>query len=427
MSLWLRLGLGTFVFAALAVGLALAVWACVPWMAAARIAAAERELDASDPGLRLEDILADRPEIPDGEDGGTLIRRLAARIPEGWPNADAWHDLMEGLEPNDGLDPTRRAALARLIGPIEPLRAEWRRLAELPSRRHVPGTEARQAGMALRLDAFALAQDGQIDDASRSVRAALHAALALDGSSLSAHSGRCKLAWDAVRCAERVLAQGVASEAALEALQASLLPLTRGTGLLEARRGERASTYDFLKRVASGEAAGGAEADPKDGRPVNPEAARMRAAWALPDGLRLMTRSVESARLATDAQAAEDARIDEEWRGRDLRQAHLTALRSRFTDSGLQSRRALAAARSMLALVACERYRLKHGRWPTGLADLVPAFLDAIPEEPLALRPLTYSKLDDGVVIVSTAGMAQSSEGGVHRLFAVAHRRRVSP
>jgi hypothetical protein len=52
--------------------------------------------------------------------------------------------------------------------------------------------------------------------------------------------------------------------------------------------------------------------------------------------------------------------------------------------------------------LACERFRLKSGRWPSSLDELTPAFLSAIPLDPFDGQPLRYLKLVDGVVVSST-------------------------
>jgi hypothetical protein len=73
----------------------------------------------------------------------------------------------------------------------------------------------------------------------------------------------------------------------------------------------------------------------------------------------------------------------------------------------------LAQARGQCAVaaVAAERYRLRHGRWPEGLAALVPDFLPAVPLDPFDGQPLRYHRLADGVVIYSV-GEDGTDNGG---------------
>ena len=58
----------------------------------------------------------------------------------------------------------------------------------------------------------------------------------------------------------------------------------------------------------------------------------------------------------------------------------------------------LLAAQTALAV---EEYRLRHGRWPESLADLVPDLLDAVPEDAYSAGKLLYLIEADGVVIYS--------------------------
>lgn len=40
--------------------------------------------------------------------------------------------------------------------------------------------------------------------------------------------------------------------------------------------------------------------------------------------------------------------------------------------------------------IAIERYRLERGEWPGDLSALVPAYLDALPSDPMDGNPLRY-------------------------------------
>ena len=74
-------------------------------------------------------------------------------------------------------------------------------------------------------------------------------------------------------------------------------------------------------------------------------------------------------------------------------------------------RRAHCQAVAMRALIAVERYRLKHGKWPGKLEDTVPAFLDKVPEDPIDGAPIRYKRWADGVVVYSI-GNDRKDDGG---------------
>ena len=60
-----------------------------------------------------------------------------------------------------------------------------------------------------------------------------------------------------------------------------------------------------------------------------------------------------------------------------------------------------ALARVTRAALAVERFRLGAGALPENLADVVPRYLDVLPEDPYDGNPLRYRKLDKGFVVYS--------------------------
>jgi hypothetical protein len=55
--------------------------------------------------------------------------------------------------------------------------------------------------------------------------------------------------------------------------------------------------------------------------------------------------------------------------------------------------------------LALQAYRRLHGRYPRQLADLIPAFLPSVPEDPFTGRPLGYQSTEDSYSL-SSAGVA---------------------
>lgn len=90
---------------------------------------------------------------------------------------------------------------------------------------------------------------------------------------------------------------------------------------------------------------------------------------------------------------------------------------SRFTRSlsgvistDLQRRAGLRTARTALAL---ERFRLKHGKLPDALSELVPGFLKSVPFDPFDGKPLRYKKLEKGHMVWSIGEDGTDHDGGV--------------
>jgi hypothetical protein len=81
-----------------------------------------------------------------------------------------------------------------------------------------------------------------------------------------------------------------------------------------------------------------------------------------------------------------------------------------FVPDGLVQDRASRIA------VAVERYRRAHGEaLPTALTDLVPAYLAAIPEDPLTGKPLLYRIAEDAYTIYSVGPNGKDDGGSLLR------------
>jgi hypothetical protein len=59
-----------------------------------------------------------------------------------------------------------------------------------------------------------------------------------------------------------------------------------------------------------------------------------------------------------------------------------------------------------------ERFRIKHGRLPTSLDELVPEFLNAVPDDPFDGRPLRFISDERGCTVYSI-GVDGIDDGGV--------------
>jgi len=81
---------------------------------------------------------------------------------------------------------------------------------------------------------------------------------------------------------------------------------------------------------------------------------------------------------------------------------------SRITIMDLRNIAQWRTARTALAI---ERYRLAAGKLPDTLADIVPAYLDAVPTDPFDGNELRYKKLEPGFVVYSI-GEDMSDDGG---------------
>jgi hypothetical protein len=87
-----------------------------------------------------------------------------------------------------------------------------------------------------------------------------------------------------------------------------------------------------------------------------------------------------------------------------------------YAPTGLsQAKQELAARRVAVAAIAVERYRRAHaGAAPASLDALVPAFLAAVPEDPLSLKPLVYRRDADACVLYSVDANRKDDGGELY-------------
>lgn len=83
-------------------------------------------------------------------------------------------------------------------------------------------------------------------------------------------------------------------------------------------------------------------------------------------------------------------------------------LRDRMASVDLVNQARLLTAQTA---VAVERYRMAAGRLPVDLSDLVPAYLDVIPEDPFDGRRLRYRTLRAGYLLYSIGTDETDNDG----------------
>ena len=219
----------------------------------------------------------------------------------------------------------------------------------------------------------------------------------------------------AVAALERVLAHGAASDEALAQFQASLQLDIRSAGWVRPIRMERA----FWHAVFTGARLGKtpvAEVEKnlasKSGGVSNWLRNRVPGfiLSSYPADLKHTTRLVEIAKLPP----AEQKRKIQEWEEAsrkfpDLRPGLFRLMLHRTYKTFCTDQGTLRAA---MAALACERYRVRRGRWPDSLDALVQeGLLGAVPTDPIDLQPLRYRPTPDGIVIYSI-GLDGNDDGG---------------
>jgi hypothetical protein len=400
---------------------------------------AQAEADRMDPnGWHINDLEAQRAMIPDEQNSGQLLVRLAALLPAAWPSWDypdapqhANHDHDELLRAAPRLDlraPFERFNAVQMkviheeLQRAAPVLTGLRQIDQRPRGRYpatyrrdiinppLPHTENTRLFVSmLTWDALGRADDQDFAGALRACRETVYCRRAIgDEPTLSSSLIRIALGVRALNILERVLAQGQPAEADLAATQALLQEELNEQMFLIGARGERAAGDAFMQALQDG--------DIKFTQLPTILTARARSGLASLEDLQLLLpgslRGNRAALLRLHNRCVEIARLPAEKRTPGIKSLAQQIPRLPYLARALawaMQRLAYASQiyeaklRCAITLLAIERFRQARGRWPTTLAELVPQFLPALPVDPFDGEPLRYGQFPDGVVVYSVS------------------------
>jgi hypothetical protein len=383
-----------------------------------------RQLDAEQPGWKLDELEAVRVGKfpPPEESAATLIPEIAAKSPKAF---DEWQ-VEDGKFPREGngvsnhrhsdkrlalvrgvADATRDArALAHTLRdrapggfPINHTTNPWATL--LPH-----AQEARKVAALLQYDALLASANGDYDGAIRSARTGLHAAKTLaDEPFLISQLVRIALSNVAASSAFQAMAWGE-PKAGLPQLQAALMAEGDAPILVTGLLGERATMHKFFTNIENGTLTVEELLKSFDGNaPQFWKAGGMRLYKAMVPGdhaecLRVFNLYIEAAKRPPHEQLAAFKAIPLPPRPPDDFRYLLTSLFlpavDRMAEATLRSRAHMHAA---AVAIAVERFRQKHGRWPTSLEEIPKDILPSIPADPYTGEPMRFLPMPDGVAV----------------------------
>ena len=394
-----------------------------------RIKATVGRLDETDPGWRLEEIEAARDTLPDARNSAVLCRELARLMPRGWPDAKFAERMSKVVLPQR-LDAEGMKALEAEMKRVEPMRLVARPLADMPRGRHrldydfhplltrLPDQQqTRELAAFFTHEMLYLSNAGDISGAIRSGRACVCAGRSLDDEPiLMSQLIRNAMVVLGLNGVEGALSLGESKESELAALDELLADEEAQNSLLVGLRGERAGMYRLFSRLGSGAISADGlheEVGLSEGSLLRHIAAYPR--WQIrrqqPAMLDAMTRLVENARLPSHEQIPGEEAIDRELKTRKSSGSFVATFIPATIKVGNICRRKAALVAAMRGAIAVERFRMKHGKWPAKLEDVVPAFLGRVPTDPFDGTPLKLVRTADGV-IVYTVGVDGVDDGG---------------
>jgi hypothetical protein len=397
----------------------------------ARLLQLQAELDATDPGWRLEDILAaHEASLPPGDQNAITATEGAKRLlPKAYLDWREDHSDWLPKEPNQLPQPSDLARAREARSAAADAIAEARRLRELPKGGGVkltikpdvistliPHTQnIRESSLLLHLDAVMAAYDGDPDRAVASVHAGVYVGRAIgEEPFLVSMLIRMTCARDAKNALEWVLGLSEPS-AGLAEVQAAFAQEAETPLLTIGFRGQRAMMDHLFENIDNGTVSVNltlvqtleaiSSTMTRSRSSTNPlEHLRVLQYRTPPDHakmLEILTRYVEISRQPTHEQQSLYEQVERPPQTQDLR--HLfTRLLLPGLDAVIKADfRFKANLRSTVVGIACERFRQAQGRWPNELAEIPKDILPEIPLDPYDGQPLRYRRTADGVVIYS--------------------------
>jgi hypothetical protein len=412
-----------------------------------RLNAAIAAADRLDPGWRMAELEARRAVLPDEENSAVRVQAAYELLTLRWPAWDqvlgeedpkaeqerqALQESFNDLQPPYLLSEAQVKALRTELPKVAPLLAEARKVAAMPRGRHAitwtrdffttslaHAQNARNVVRVLDCDVLLRAHDGDMDGAFVSCRAVLNTGRSIgDEQILISQLVRIASAVVALRRIEHTLALGEPPPAALRATQQLVTDEAEQPWFLFGMRGERAGTDGLLELVQNGEIPmsrlqaliGGRSGNLLDGAVMYVVGGSIKANRAA--ALEFNTTAVELAKLPTMEQRRRFPELDAQARKLPYVARGLCPAIVKIMEAG---QRTQAELRCGAAALAAERFRQDKGRWPTAVAELVPAYLPVALADPFDDKPLRIARFDQGIVVYSIGFDGEDNGGKLDR------------
>ena len=366
------------------------------------LTAAVQEAAATDPDWDWNRLNAARHRPADGKNGADMIPKVRDLLPAEWVrdvNAEPWEPNVPLTAPNIRYSSQAVADARRKLARAGAAIALARTLKDCPTgRRDLPLTpdvlstpmrdtpHTRTVARLLRWDAILAAEDFDATRLTDDLLALLNTSRSVgDEPLLISQLIRVAVRRLAAEALERALAHVQLAPESLATLQAVWAADAEEPLLLYGVRGERAAYDVFLRNLADGTyvSASGKSDDWFDNYTwwlARGRLPRDRAYY-----LGWMNQAVAAAHLPPHQQFAAVKALPElvtDDPGIRFSLLILPAVEKVAT----ATLRSTAEARCAVVGIACERFRQQHKHWPESLAELVPAFISAVPLDPYRRR-----------------------------------------
>jgi hypothetical protein len=410
-----------------------------------RLADAVAAADRDNPYWRLDELMAHRENVPDAENSALVLAKVDELLPKDWPTVTApavggatsgksaaldAYDRLQELSPNVRPDERMASVLRAELKAHETALAIARTVADYRRGRHelalaptlidtrLAQTQAtRRVARLLSAEAALRAEDGDPDAALASCRAILGTARSIgDEPMLVSSLVRIWIDGVALNSTRRLLAQGEPSDPALAQLQALILDEKAQPLLVTAVNGERALTFELIRRVEAGEVrlstliGGGIPNKLIAAVPAGLVGQRALA-------LEWMNAAVAISRRSTYEQRALwmewDTNIAAFHQGGLKQLSALLPLQlvPAMLSANMTFLRSQAELGAMAILIAAERQRRRTGKWPASLKEIHPSVLPEAPMDPFTGKPFHIEHRDGQFFIYSIGPNGKDEHG----------------
>lgn len=396
------------------------------------VAATFAELDAADPGWRIDDCIASRKKLDDAQNSARVIQKAAALMANNMPQATwqafdaAWADWKHPAAMPFALRELMRTEVSKLPPTAIPLA---RSLKDFPEGRFtltikrddlhivVPQVDStNRVVWWLEMDIALRSLDTSADGALESARAMLNAGRALaEEPFLVSHSVRGGCHSRVLKAVERALAIGEASPESLQVLQEIVAREIGDSDWTAALRGERSLIVRNLELLDEQRMsyrqfqAMYPNAPPTNWRDRITDLIPHSFARYIPDQVRIANQVIEAGKLPLHEQDEAFRRIVPE-----MPISSLSLATSNMKGMARSHRRSQTHLRTLMVALACERFRLRHKAWPASLELLVEAkLLDAVPLDPNDGKSIRFQTIDKGIVVYGVGADRIDNHGSV--------------
>ncbi len=429
-SLWRRLLwiLGVPLLASLIV--ALSLYGYRETRTATELASILDDLDENDRAWRLDGIEAARIELPDKENSAVLCRELVKMLGPTWPDVKI-DERFQDIPIGERLDVRRWIILEDEMIRLKTIRKIARGMVDRPKGRHKieypfnptatllnDQQDTRKVAQLFTYEMRYQANKGDISEAVRACRACVCAGRSMyDEPTLISALIRIAIVSVGLNGVERSLALGESNDAELAAMDKLLADEERHNTMLVGVRGERAMRYQLYSRIIAGEIpvmdfSSDFNMEERSSFDKLLTSDRQVLRRQFPRLMIALNRAVEIAELPSHEQeAAENAFGDEVERTRDVVAFQVTPM----FRVGAACRRKTAQVAAMRGLIAVERFRMKHGKWPAKLSEVVPEFLDRLPTDPFDGTPIKMVRTSDGIIVYTVGNDKVDNSGKLNR------------